>query len=189
MLSINDTGGLLWASRAAAYWKIKNYDAALFDYDKAIAIEPTARRYVERGKVRNRIDQYEGAISDFSEAIRLEPDDWYGRYCRCWTRAAKGIDLDRALVDCNEAIRLNPKGAAAYDGRALVHVRNKNWEKAFEDYSAADALSPNKAGYVYGMGISLLKMGKTDDGNAELVRARKLDPNVAAELEPLGLTL
>jgi tetratricopeptide (TPR) repeat protein len=42
---------------------------------------------------------------------------------RCWARALLGQELDKALDDCNAAVRINPKGAQFLDSRGLVWLR------------------------------------------------------------------
>ena len=42
---------------------------------------------------------------------------------RCWARALTGRDLDKALADCDRALRLAPKTPEFLDSRGLVHLR------------------------------------------------------------------
>ena len=55
----------------------------------------------------------------------------------CWTRAEAGVELDRALADCDEALRLHPGAADVLDIRGLVEVRMHAFARAVGDYSAA----------------------------------------------------
>ena len=56
-------------------------------------------------------------------------------------RIEKG-DLDLAIEDFNQAIRLNAKFAVAYDNRGLAWGRKKEYDKAIADYSEAIRLDP-----------------------------------------------
>ncbi len=56
-------------------------------------------------------------------------------------RIEKG-DLDLAIEDFNQAVRLNPKMAVAFDNRGLAWGRKKEYDKAIADYNEAIRLDP-----------------------------------------------
>ena len=60
-----------------------------------------------------------------------------------WAR--KG-DYDRAVADCTDAIRLEPRFAGALWGRAAVYCEKKEYETAIRDCSDAIRLEPKFAG-------------------------------------------
>ena len=60
----------------------------------------------------------------------------------CWSRAEAGVELDRALKACNEALRLRPGAPDILDSRGLVEVRLHAFDRAVEDYTAALAKHP-----------------------------------------------
>jgi lipoprotein NlpI len=51
-------------------------------------------------------------------------------------------DLDGALRDLDEAIRLNPYAAEAYYTRGTIYARAKSYDRAMEDYDKAISLNP-----------------------------------------------
>jgi Flp pilus assembly protein TadD len=57
---------------------------------------------------------------------------------------AKNNDLDRAVADYTQAIRLNPKDADAYNRRASVFERKGDPVKAANDYSKAEQLTARR---------------------------------------------
>jgi hypothetical protein len=61
-------------------------------------------------------------VKDFDNALKLSPDLGIVWNERCWVRAVTG-ELQGALTDCNEAIRLEPNLAAGFDSRGLTHLR------------------------------------------------------------------
>jgi tetratricopeptide (TPR) repeat protein len=54
-------------------------------------------------------------------------------------------DLDRAIADYGEAIRLDPEYAEAYYGRGLTYRNKGDLERAIADYSEAIRLDPKLA--------------------------------------------
>jgi tetratricopeptide (TPR) repeat protein len=52
---------------------------------------------------------------------------------------------DRAIQDCNEAIRLDPKYAYAYTVRGASYANKGNYDRAIQDYNEAIRLDPNYA--------------------------------------------
>src|SRR6185295_18510448 len=71
--------------------------------------------------------EYARAVQDYDEAIRYEPAlecVWNGR---CWTRAIVG-ELQAALADCNEALRLKPDVTATLGSRGLIYLKMGQWD-------------------------------------------------------------
>ena len=71
---------------------------------------------------------------------------WNGR---CWTRALVG-ELQAALADCNEALRLQPGVAPTLDSRGFTYLKMGEWDSAIDDYSSALQLDPRLASSLYG---------------------------------------
>ena len=90
---------------------------------------------------------------------------------RCWTRAIIG-ELQAALADCNEAIRLEPNVAAAFDSRGLTYLKLGQWELAIADFNSALRLDPKLASSLYGRGFAKLKKGDLAGGNADIAAAK-----------------
>jgi len=55
-------------------------------------------------------------------------------------------DYDKAIADCNEAIRLDPKLASAYSNRGIAWGFKKNFDKAIADYNEVIRLVPGNPG-------------------------------------------
>jgi tetratricopeptide (TPR) repeat protein/predicted aspartyl protease len=130
------------------------------------------------------IDQYSLWIDTHSEDSRL-PQALNGR---CWERALTGVDLDKALKDCDRAIRNAPKNAAMFDSRGLVHLRLGDLDKAIADYDAALATDPRQAWSLYGRGLAKQRKGLTADGAADIKAAFAINPKLADEVKKRGLT-
>jgi tetratricopeptide (TPR) repeat protein len=106
---------------------------------------------------------------------------------RCWARALAGRDLDKALNDCNRAVRDNPKTSAFLDSRGLVYLRMGDLPKAIADYDAALALRPGAAWSLYGRGLAKARLGMKTDGQADLAAAVAVDPTLPDKAKTYGI--
>jgi tetratricopeptide (TPR) repeat protein len=148
--------------------------------------------YLARGTAHMRSRDRARAEPDYREAIRLNsiPIDNGEKEVpayndRCWTRAIAMIDLDAALADCNEALRLRPDFVPALDSRAFVHMRSGRYQDALADYDAAIMGSPQDSWSLYGRGIAKMRVGDSAGGQAD-IEASKAVQDVAAEFAAYG---
>lgn len=87
------------------------------------------------------------AVPFFTQRIRANANDVDAYQYRSWAHQLKG-DLDSALKDISEALRLNPL-ATHYHSRGLIHAAKKDLDKAIEDYNEALRLDPKLGGVHY----------------------------------------
>ena len=106
---------------------------------------------------------------------------------RCWVRALLGEDLDKALDDCNAAVRISPKAARFLDTRGLVRLRRGDYKKSIADYDAALSLEPKLAWSLYGRGLDQLHLGNIGAGQADINAATALRPKIAEEAGKFGI--
>jgi lipoprotein NlpI len=97
---------------------------------------------------------------------------------RCgWWWAKK--DPDRALSDCNEALRADSSNAAAYLNRGNAYLNKSDFERAFGDFNAAIRLDPKNAWAFAQRGNIYKNKGDFDHALADLNESIKLDPTYA----------
>ncbi len=96
-------------NRGLAHAALKEFDAAVADYDHCLALpEPFAEAYYNRGVARFRLDRKADAVLDFTEALKLN-----SQYVRAF--AGRGLvfsaggDRDSALADFRKALELAPQ--------------------------------------------------------------------------------
>jgi len=94
---------------------------------------------------------------------------------RCSVNHAKG-DYDRAIADCNEAIRLDPKFAEAYNNRGNAYYAKGNYDRAIADASEAIWLDPSLALAYNNRGNAYYAKGDYDRAIADASEAIRLDP-------------
>lgn len=97
---------------------------------------------------------------------------------RCgWWWAKK--DPDRALTDCNEALRADSSNAAAYLNRGNAYLNKSDFERAFADFNEAIRLDPKNAWAFAERGNLYKNKGDLDHALADLNESVRLDPTYA----------
>jgi tetratricopeptide (TPR) repeat protein len=107
---------------------------------------------------------------------------------RCWARALSGTALDLALKDCNAALSAMPHNPNLLDSRGLVRVRMGDYARAIADYDEALAKNDKLAWSLYGRGIAKLRLGQKDAGEADIAKAKALQPDLPERAKKLGVT-
>jgi len=162
------------------------------DLDAADRASPKeAQVRLALGHLYEYVRDYPAAIAQYDRWIDSRKSDDVrmpaARNARCRVRALAGQQLDRALADCNAAVRAQPKEAAFLDSRGLVYLRQGDYSKAVADYDAALALNPKIAWSLYGRGLAKQHQGQTAAGQADVAAATALAPKIAEEAARHGI--
>jgi lipoprotein NlpI len=97
---------------------------------------------------------------------------------RCgWWWAKK--DPDRALSDCNEALRADSSNTAAYLNRGNAYLSKSDFEHALVDFNAAIRLDPKNAWAFAQRGNLYKNKGDLDHALTDLNESIRLDPTYA----------
>jgi lipoprotein NlpI len=90
--------------------------------------------------------------------------------------AAAGKNED-ALTAVNEALRLDPKSAAAYDLRGSLHFKLGKAKESVADFNRYLELRPDERNGHWRRGISLYYAGEYDEGRKQFEGYEKVDTN------------
>ena len=156
--------------------------------DRAASKESDLR--LELGDLYNRVDRLDAAVAQYDLWITSHDGDAHMTEAlndRCWDRALLGRDLDKALKDCDRAVRSSSKAAAVLDSRGLVHLRLGQYDKAVADYDAALAQQPKIAWSLYGRGLAKQRLGQKAAGQADLDAALALEPELPKKAQQYGI--
>jgi tetratricopeptide (TPR) repeat protein len=105
----------------------------------------------------------------------------------CWSRARAGVELDRALKDCDASLKLHPYRSEALGARGLAELRTGAPGKALADYDAALARAPSESTSLYGRALAESKLGHSEKAAADLAKAREIDPDIDTVVGRWGL--
>jgi tetratricopeptide (TPR) repeat protein len=164
-------------------------DPAMADTEKALEAWPESysARHL-RSTLNQSAGRYDLAVKDLDVLIAREPDQAALYNDRCWVRALGNVELDKALADCDTALKLSPNNAAILDSRGLVKLRQGNLAGAIADYDAALKIRPEQAGSLFGRGVAKRKRGAKTAGDLDLAAARKIQPDIDKQFAGYGVT-
>jgi lipoprotein NlpI len=95
-------------------------------------------------------------------------------------------DYDRAILDYDQAIRLNPSHANAFSNRGVAYARKGDYDRAIQDYDEAIRLNPNHADAFSNRGVAYGRKGDYDRAIQNYDEAIRLNPNHANALYNRG---
>jgi len=84
--------------------------------------------------------------------------------------------LDKALLDYDFAINLNPAYQNAWAAKGDAHMDNGQYEEAIIAYSKAITLSPNDAAALFNRGVCYAHQNIKDKALEDLRKAVQLNP-------------
>lgn len=153
-------------------------------------LPPTAAQRLLLAQMADAADLPDLALANFSAWIDSHKEDASRPTAlngRCWMRGRLNRDLDGALADCNEALRLRPGISAILDSRALIRFRKGDLEAALKDYDAAIKADPKAAWSLYARGLTKAKMGDAAGAKADRDAALAINPTLAERAKKFGL--
>lgn len=139
-------------------------------------IEAALSDLIAEGQAADRYRPARDALRDMWSLWKTPPDDWSGELLDVGLERANMADYEGAMKAFDALVEYCPTWAEGWNQRAFVHFRQEEFEKALEDIDRAIELSPNHIPALSGRGITLMKLGRQDEGEAALKRAVDLHP-------------
>ena len=152
-----------------------DFDRALVDHDRAIALAPTARAYINRGSLHEQRGDLDRALLDYTAAALSEPDYAFAHYHLGSIHAMRG-ETDKALEEFDLTIRFDPNVAGAYWGRGNMHERKRAFDNAIADYTAMIRLDESDPHGYFGRGNAHCSRGDVDAAIADYTELLRLMP-------------
>lgn len=178
-------------TRAAVRLRAGNRSGAAEDIDAANAlVAPSSDMRLDLVGMYDGIDRPADALANANLWLKSHPEDSSRPRAlngRCWALGQLNQELDKALSDCNAAVKARPAEAAYLDSRALVRLRRGELAKARADYDAALAIEPRIAWSRYMRGIVAKRMGDTATATQDRAAALALDATVSERAHRIGI--
>lgn len=116
------------------------------------------------------------AMTYYTDQIRDHPNDAFPRVMRAqlWP---KDNDIEKALIDCDEAIRIAPQYGAAFERRARLWLDKKQFDKAVRDCETALKLDSDSALAYIRRGCAFGDKHEFDKAIADFSDAIRLEPS------------
>jgi uncharacterized membrane protein YjgN (DUF898 family) len=134
-----------------------------------------------REKLRVDMAMYGDAVKKTEARMKEKPEDANAHYDRAWLYGAH-MELEKAVEEYTQAIRLNKKFADAYYNRGLIYSAKGRYKEGIRDFNAAIELGSMTADVYCNRGNGYFFLGKTKQALADFNRALKVSPSDADAL-------
>ncbi|MBN8605520.1 MAG: tetratricopeptide repeat protein [Caulobacterales bacterium] len=177
--------------RAGMLIYLQRYDAALADYTYIDGLLPRQpRTHGGLGRLAFARGDYLAAMREYDRAQtlaerRVAGDDY--SIGRCESRAAAHIELELALSICNRIVRNTEGNPEALVARGFLKFIRGDLDSARADFARALERNEHLASARYGHGVVLVHLGRVEEGDADIARARTLASERVRALEAAGL--
>lgn len=143
---------LPFSNRAMYFRGRKEYDKALYDFNKALAIKPQGTTYNSIGKMYFDQGKNKEALDNYKKAIEL--DKTKGEFfVNLGASMAMDGQYDKALQAMNEGVKLDPENLNGYLNRSLLHYTMQHYDLAILDHNEYLNRDPTKYEMYYERGI------------------------------------
>ncbi len=158
--------------RAYAKWSLKDYRAALDDFNKAVALNPQEDNYLGRATVLFDLGEVERSADDVAMARAIWPFDHEIKRYAQWVAEKlvyKGHVLSKtgrhqeAIRLFKQAIKFKPDHAEAYYWRGQTYARLRDVDKAESDYRKAVYYNPRYFSAYVSLDWALAQKKQWDD--------------------------
>ncbi|MFH0795948.1 MAG: tetratricopeptide repeat protein [Candidatus Omnitrophota bacterium] len=126
--------------------------------------------------VRNQVWKDDSTL--WNDTVNKSPNKARPHYNRGVVYRDKG-DSDKAIADCNQALRINPNYAYAYNNRGAAYWDKGDSDKAIADYNQALRINPNYADVYNNRGVAYKSKGDYDKAIADYNQALRINSNYA----------
>lgn len=165
-------------SMAMAYAQSENYVAADSTYSELLSHHPQyVAGYITRGQFNIMRGDTLAARADIDKAILLDKNMAGAYELRALLRVECDKDYQGALLDMNEAVKLQPKNTGFYMNRAMVRYYVEDLRGAMSDYDYVLTLDPNNTMAYYNRGLLRSQVGERNKAVSDFSEVLKREPH------------
>ncbi len=169
-----------------AYARKGEYDKAIEEYEKALALNPThveahnnlGNAYLSKGKYDKAIEEYEKALAGNPSLVEAH-NNMGNAYAR------KG-EFDKAIEAFEKALVSNPTHVEAHNNLGNAYMIKGKYDKAIEEYEKALALNPTHVEAHNNLGNAYVRKGEYDKAIEEFEKALASNPNLTGAYLNVG---
>jgi tetratricopeptide (TPR) repeat protein len=177
-----------YANRALARYRKGDWEGAIVDCDRALAINPGLdEAHSNRGAIHWAMGDLDSALADLDQAIRINSHSAQAFDNRGNVRSLKG-DAVSALADFDQAVSLSSERPEFYCDRGQARIRLRNVEGALADFERAIQLNPRLALVYYCRGTFWYANHDLNRAMVDFNRAIELDSAYAIAFMLRGFT-
>lgn len=167
--------GLLHLKTANDFLKIKNYEKALNEYNKAIESDPNdGLGYLGRANLYFLTRQFERAKQDYETVLSLSFQLDMAYFGRARVYYAEG-NTDEALADLDRSLHETPLGVGPLEARSIVLIDQGKFELALIDLDKAISINPNVANDYFRRGQVKYYLQRFKEAASDFGEAIKLE--------------
>ncbi len=176
-----------WTLKAASNNESESNNAPV---DKNAPADGLTQREIDACVNRDQKFSADEQISGCTESIRSQR--WSGKDL-AWAYGNRCIALkdkalyDRAMGDCNQAIKLDEKDAHAFNTRGAIYHLTEKYDEAIAEYTKAIRIDPKFIDPLHNRGMSHAAKGDYESAIDDYNAALKIDPRDALALYERGM--
>jgi tetratricopeptide (TPR) repeat protein len=175
VIEFYDNTPLPFNNRANHLRDLKQYDAALKDYSRAIELKAGHATYNSRAKLFFIRNEDQKAILDYNKAIEMNPMAEY--YVNRGAANAKLGNLPNALSDLTKGLELDPTWKVGYLNRSIVYNQQGQYDLALGDLDKYLKYDPKNADIWYEGGRCHRALNNPTKAIEYYSRAIQFNPN------------
>jgi tetratricopeptide (TPR) repeat protein len=89
-------------------------------------------------------------------------------------------EFDKAIVDHDQAIKIDAKNPAPYNNRGNAYAGKQDWEHAIADFDMAIKLNPKYAEAFFNRGMAKRNRGDMAASETDIAQAKELQPGIGS---------
>ena len=180
-LKLNPTRVDILIHRASLLRKDGKSKKAILDYSLVLTLQPwNVKCLKERGITKIEVLDYNGAITDLLKYHFYDNEDGSALFFAGHAAFLKG-DLDQAIENFSDAIKLNSNIAESYFERGRCYLDQLKYDLAFSDLCMAVDIKPNNGEYFCYRGLIYFGLKNKLGACHDWEKARSLDYPKAEE--------
>lgn len=186
-IASNPRNAIYWNNRGWARRRHGDTDAALFDFDRAIQIQPDyLQARVNRAELLRRLGRRQESEQAMYEIVRLDPNFAHGLY-NLAVSLLESQRFEEALALINKAIAIEATDADYYVIRGALFEGLNRKEEALAEFTRAIGMDGNHAKAYLMRGNMQFDLGRLKTAVADYSRVLQIDPDNAASHLNRGL--